>query len=125
MSNIRSLTMLDETGDTTIVWTEDRDDEMEAIIEKKMREEKIRFFIVEPRAFGWLPPRKTEIKSFDEARKHRALAIKDEDFAAFVGEGKGDAVKTPAEPTRKARLSRSAKEIAGSQSVGVRAAAGG
>ena len=33
---MRALTMLNEAGDTTISWTEDLDDQMEAIIRKKM-----------------------------------------------------------------------------------------
>ena len=33
---IRSLTMLNEAGDTTISWSEDLDDRMEEIIQKKM-----------------------------------------------------------------------------------------
>lgn len=45
-----ALTMLNEKGDTTIVWTPDRDDEMEAIIQKKL-DEGCTFFIIEPR-FG-------------------------------------------------------------------------
>lgn len=120
----RAVTILNESGDTTIVWTDDRDDEMEAIIARKM-EQGVTFFIIEPRFFGLLPSKKTELKDPAEARKHRALAIPDEDFAAFVAEGKGEAVNTPAEPTRKTRLSRNAKEVAQSQSVGVRQARGG
>lgn len=120
----RATTILNEVGDTTIVWTDDRDGEMETIIARKM-EQGITFFIIEPRFFGLLPAKKTPLKDPGEARKHRALAIPDEDFATFVADGKGDAVATPSEPTRGSRLSRSAKEIAGSQSVGVRQAKGG
>lgn len=38
MPALRAVTLLNEMGDTTIVWTQDRDDEMERIIEKKMAE---------------------------------------------------------------------------------------
>lgn len=122
--SIRAVTILNKTGDTTITWTEDRDDEMEAIIAKKMKEG-IVFFIIEPRAFGLLPPKKTELADASDARKYRALAIPDEDFSKFVEAGSGEAVKTPAEPVRRARKSKDAKEIAKSQSVGVQPMKGG
>lgn len=120
----RALTMLNEQGDQTIVWTDDRDDEMTRIIEKKMAEG-ITFFVIEPRFFGLLPPKRTPLANASEARKHRALSIRDEDFAAFVGEGHGDVVATPTKPVRGSRISRDAKEVAGSESVGVRPMRGG
>ena len=45
---IRSLTMLNEAGDTTISWSENLDDEMEKIIQKKM-DEGCTFFIIAER----------------------------------------------------------------------------
>jgi hypothetical protein len=120
----RSLTMLNEMGDVTLVWSEEEDNQMSAIIEKKMAEG-VTFFIVEKRGFGLLPPKKTKLHYPDEAMKHRALAIPDEDFAKFVESGAGEAVPTPAEPVRGARRSKDAKEVAKSQSVGVRQRAGG
>lgn len=120
----RALTMLNESGDTTIVWTEDRDDEMEAIIAKKMAEG-VTFFTIEPRFFGLLPSKKTELKKARDARQHRALAIKDEDFAKFVESGGGDAVKTPAASVSGATIERDPKKVAKAQSVGVRQMKGG
>lgn len=120
----RALTILNEAGDQTIVWTEDRDDEMVDIIRKKM-EQGIIFFIIEPRFFGLLPSKKTRLDNPDEARKHRALAIRDEDFARFVGEGHGDMVRTPEAPVNTVKQSRSPKEVAKSQSVGVKPMKGG
>jgi len=123
-SELRAVTMLNESGDTTIVWTEDRDEEMRDIIEKKMAAG-VSFFIVEPRFFGILPPKKTRVESVDDALKHRALSIPDEDFSRFVESGSGDAVKTPDAPVKGARRSKDAKEIAASQSVGVKPMKGG
>lgn len=120
----RAVTILNDAGDQTIVWTEDRDDAMVEIIRKKMREGVV-FFIIEPRFFGLLPSRKTQLGDADEARKYRALAIRDEDFAQFVSEGKGDVVKTPDAPVRNRRKAASAEEAAGAQSVGVRQLTGG
>lgn len=121
---VRALTILNEQGDQTIVWTEDSDDRMEEIIARKMAEG-IVFFIVEPRFFGLLPSKRTELQDASEARRHRALAIRDEDFAKFVGEGGGEVVKTPPEKVKTTRKSRNPKEVAKSQSVGVRPMQGG
>ena len=121
---IRSVTLLNESGDQTILWQEEQDDEMERIIQKKM-DQGVTFYIVEPRAWGFLPPKKTTLKNVADALKHRALAIKDSDFAAFVGEGKGDAVPTPAAPVKTVRRGKTAKEVAQSESVGVKPRRGG
>jgi len=115
---MRGLTMLNERGDTTIAWTSDRDAEMEALIEKKMKAG-ITFFIIEDRGL------RSPLKQSTDARKHRALAIPDEDFAKFVEDGAGEAVPTPAEPVKVKRKAKTAKEVATSQSVGVKPMQGG
>lgn len=120
----RSLTMLNERGDTTIVWDEDQDGEMEKIIAKKMKQG-VSFFIVEPRFFGLLPPKKTELKKAKDARKFRALAIPDEDLSAFVSSGAGDEVVTPTGKVSTKGKAKTAKQAAQSQTVGVRPARGG
>ena len=71
MSEMRATTIMGEQGDVTIVWTEDEDDKMEAIIAAKMAQGVV-FFIVEPRFFGLLPAKKTELTDAALARKHRA-----------------------------------------------------
>lgn len=124
MTEIRAVTILNEAGDQTIVWTEDRDDAMVEIIRRKM-EQGITFFIIEPRFFGLLPSKETPLADADEARKHRALAIRDEDFSRFVSEGAGDVVKTPDAPVRTVRRAEKAEEVATSQSVGVTPMKGG
>lgn len=116
---IRALTMLNESGDSTLTWTPDRDEAMEAIIEKKMAEG-VSFFIIEPRFGGRMP-----LKTAAEARNYRALAIPDEDFAKFVEIGNAEVVKTPAAPVKTVRKANSAKEVATSESVGVRPMKGG
>lgn len=121
---MRALTMLNESGDTTIVWTEDRDDEMRTIIEKKMAQG-VTFFIVEPRFYGFLPSKKTKVTDPEQALRHRALAIPDVDFARFVESGAGEAVKTPAAPARTVRKAKTAAEVATSESVGVKQMKGG
>ncbi|WP_192246128.1 hypothetical protein [Mesorhizobium silamurunense] len=124
MSRQRALTILNEAGDQTIVWDESSDDTMTEIIRKKMAQG-IQFFIIEPRFFGLLPPKRTPLTDADEARKHRALAIKDEDIARFVGEGGGDVVKTPDKPVQTVRKAKNPEEVAKSESVGVKPMRGG
>lgn len=114
-----ALTMLNEAGDTTLVWTEDRDDEMEALIQKKM-DQGCSFFLIEPR-FGTRAP----LKYASDANKHRMLAIPDSDFATFVGEGKIEAVSTPAAPIKTKGRAKSAKEAAKGETVGVKPRKGG
>jgi hypothetical protein len=115
---MRALTMLNENGDVTIAWTSDRDDEVEAIIEKRMKEG-CAFFIIEERGL------RQPLRDASDARKHRILAIPDEDFARFVGDGHGDAIQTPSEPVKTVRKAKTAKEVASSQSVGVKPLRGG
>jgi hypothetical protein len=120
----RSLTLLNDAGDQVITWEESSDAEMERIIEKKMAQG-FTFYIIEPRAWGLFPPKRTELKNFGDALKHRALSIKDADFAAFVGEDKGKVVTAPTAPVKTVRRGKSAKEVAQSESVGVQPRRGG
>jgi hypothetical protein len=116
--------MLNESGDITLVWEEGQDDAMAAIIQKKM-DEGCAFYIIEPRLGGLAAPARTRLKDFDDALRHRALSIPDEDFAQFAGMGNGMVVKTPSAPVKKTRRSKDSKEIAKSESVGVKARKGG
>lgn len=126
---LRAITMLNERGDTTIVWTSDRDDEMERVIEKKMAEGCI-FYLIDPR-FGT----REKLRHAPDANKHRMLAIPDDDFANFVGAPidpafgaethTAAAVPTPDAPIKNARRARTAKEVATGESVGVRPRRGG
>lgn len=123
---LRAITFLNEAGDTTITWTSDRDDEMEKIIQKKM-DAGVVFFVIE-RRFNGEPDGHIKLteKNMELARKYRALSIpNDEDLAKFVESGSGRAVKTPKAPVRGARKSKSAREVASSESVGVRQMRGG
>lgn len=116
---MRTLCMLNESGDTTISWTEDLDDEIEAIVRKKM-EEGCSFFIIERDNNGV----RSELKDAADARKHRALAIPDDDLRKFV-EGGATATVTPDRPIKSSHKSTDAKEIAKSDSVGVKPRRGG
>lgn len=127
---MRSLTMLDETGDTTLTWEEPEDEAMLRIIEAKMAAG-VTFYIIpqrKPGQRGRVAGPKPLVKSAD-ALKHRSLAIKDADFSKFVLEGRGRAVLsaelTPIDKSQPVTRAKSAKEVASGHSVGVRARAGG
>jgi hypothetical protein len=126
----RTLTILNEMGDTSITWDAAQDDEMEALVARKMAQG-VSFFIVPQRKPGQKgrAAKPKPLKDAAEARKHRSLSIPDADFSKFVLDGKGTAIPTPPDlvedrkqPVRRAT---SAKEVATSNSVGVRARAGG
>lgn len=114
-----ALSMPNRLGDTTIAWTDDQDAEMEAIIQKKM-DAGCSFFIIEPR----MGTRK-KLKHAADASKYRHLAIPDEDLAAFVGAGKGEAVRTPEKPAKTVRKAKTAKEAAGAETVAIQPRRGG
>lgn len=126
MTDTRCLTMLNESGDTTIEWDESEDDAMRQIIEKKMAAG-VAFYIIAKRK----PGQKGRVagpkllKNTEDAMKHRALSIKDDDFSKFVLEGKGRAVVTSPEPVQTVRRARTAKDVASNHSVGVRPMRGG
>lgn len=122
----RSLTMLNERGDTTITWTADQDAEMEAIIAKKIAAG-VTFYTVPSRKPGQkgriAKPKK--LTDASKAHEHRALSIPDPDFSKFVLEGKGTAVQST-EPDKIGTTKRAtAKEVASGHSVGVKARKGG
>lgn len=118
------LTMLNESGDTTISWTSDRDEEMAVIIQKKM-DEGITFFIVERGEGQTLTKRGAKLEQAADANKQRALVIPDEDLAKFVGSGVALVEKTPEAPVKVASVSRDAQTVAESTSVGVKQRRGG
>lgn len=121
---LRALTILNEMGDVTLVWEEQNDDAMAALIQKRM-DEGVTFFIITPRLGGLVAPDRTKLKNATEAMKHRALAIPDEEVQKFVSGGLAEVISTPAEPVKGSRRSKSAKEVAKSESVGVRQRKGG
>lgn len=116
---MRTLTMLNESGDTTVSWTPDLDDQIEEIVRKKM-EDGCAFFIIERDNNGVRSP----LVDAADAKKHRALAIPDEDLRKFVNGG-ATATVTPDARITSSRKSTDAKEIAKSDSVGVRPRKGG
>lgn len=123
MSN-RSLTMMNQDGDLTMIWDGEADAEMERIIAEKMKQG-VTFFIVEPRFFGLLPPKRTELAKAKDANKHRALSVRDDDLAALVQSGAVSVVKGPDAPVKSRGRAKSAKEAATNHTVSVQPKKGG
>lgn len=119
MSEYRSLTLFDDTGDTTIAWTADKDAELCKVIEQKMSEG-VQFFIVKPRfgkvlgkVFG---DKKIKINSVNEA-VDRKVTVSDNDFLKIMG------VKEVPSKSDEAQISvtkrsTDAHEIASNHSIG-------
>ena len=124
----RSLSMLNESGDTTLAWEPDADEEMLRLIEAKMAAG-VTFYMVPPRKTNrGRAPKERPIKSASEPieLKQRALSVKDEDLSKLIANGVAKVVATPAaRDTGTVRRARSAREVASGHSIGVQPRAGG
>lgn len=122
---MRRLTMLNESGDTTISWTPDRDAEMEEIIKKKMAEG-VTFFVVERKGRPAAQPKRgPKLEDATSANRQRTLVIPDEDLEKFVSSGAGTVERTSDAKVETSRVSRDPKEVARSETVGVKQRRGG
>lgn len=124
----RSLTMLNQSGDTSITWEPENDEAMMAIVEKKMAAG-VSFFIVPMTKAGKPDKRKKPIKveSAEQARAARAVSIPDADLAKFVSDGLGDVAPSPAQPLARGsvRRAKSPREVVDNHTVGVAPRRGG
>lgn len=116
---MRSLSLLNEMGDLTITWEADKDDEMAAIIQKKL-DQGVRFFLIEP-----FTKNQVEIKTLGDV-KGRTISVPDEDVQRLFTDGKVGIIKRiTGTVIDTIRASTSAKEIAQSHSVGTKQYQGG
>lgn len=121
--SLRSLTLLNGSGDVTLVWDEGSDAQIEEIIRQKMAEG-MTFFVVEPVAGGLAAPRKTTLTEPLQAMKNRALVIDDAQLEAFVNSGAAAVTKTP-RGRKTVKRATTAREVATSQTIAVKPRAGG
>jgi hypothetical protein len=114
--------MLDESGDTTIVWDEDTEEKIIPIIAKKMDEGFV-FYITKTVPILNIT-RLSRAKSLDEIRKAGSATIKDEALEQLFLTGSVGTARSSDNvvPIRKAK---DAREVAQNQSVGVRPRRGG
>lgn len=120
----RSTTVLNNSGDSSITWTEENDEVMEKVIAKKMAEG-VSFFVVKPRLFGVIPTGRKKAASIEEAMRGRALSVRDADFAAVIADGSAHLARRPDGGEYQGELVRDPKVAARSHTVAVGARAGG
>lgn len=79
MSDFRSLTLLNSTGDVTLSWNEDQDSAMREMIEEKLKEG-YAFFIIEPRSsfIKLLGNKRKYIKNVSEIKSNEVVMEIDE-----------------------------------------------
>jgi len=115
----RSLTLLNEMGDLSLTWEADKDDEMAAIIQKKL-DQGVRFFLIEP-----FTKKQIEVKRLEDI-KGRQINVPDEDIEKLFTEGKIGIIKRITGSIMETiGTSSNAKEIASSHSIATRQFRGG
>ncbi len=119
-----SLTLLDASGDTTIVWDEDTEDKMLEIIQKKM-DEGIVFYIVKPSRIPLIPSRNVRAKKVADIKKAGAVVIKDADLDALFRDGVISTVKAPEGDLQTVGRAKTAREVSKNHTVAVRPQRGG
>lgn len=120
-----SMVMLDESGDTTIVWDDDTEEQLLPIIEKKMKDG-VMFYIIKERALPMLPPKKVRAKKIAEIKKAGAAIIKDEDLAELFKSGSVMAVTANNDDEIvTVKRATEAQEVTRSHTVAVRPQRGG
>jgi hypothetical protein len=124
IEEIRAFTLLNNSGDSTITWEKQNDDVMRTLIEKKMGEG-MAFFVIHPKALGFIPRPKSRISDVDDIMKRRSISVKDDDFAEIIASGLAGIAKRPEIDTERAQQCYDAATIARSQSIGVMPMRGG
>lgn len=121
---LRASTLLNNSGDSTITWESDSDEVMRELIEKKLAQG-VAFFVIPPKALGFIPRPKSRVTDVAEIMKHRSVSVKDEDFAAIIAQGIAGIAPRPQIDTEKAEQCHDAAVIARSQTVAVMPMRGG
>lgn len=132
-----TITFLNSTGDITISWEKDKEAEMLALIEKKMKEG-YTFFILKPRMGGLLGNKKVAVESIEQVRKAGSVVatdalaksvvmnLGDDDVSQAVAAGNAGLVSTLKKATMETvGRAISAAEVVTNQSIAIRPISGG
>lgn len=120
-----SVTLLDRTGDSTLAWSDENDDNVRQVIEKKLAEG-WSFFILKPRIGGLIAPKKTPLKKFkDLPEDARAVSMSDADFMTLLQEGFASKVTRADGTLETSGRAKTAAEAAKTDTVGVKPRRGG
>lgn len=117
---IRSLCLLNEMGDIEIEWTEETDERMRAIIQRKMNEG-VRFFQVTVKG---TKAKRTRVRSLDDYPKRR-IYVADEDIERAFMDGAVTLSRREGSDDMEVTKVTDAAVAARGQTVGVRQHAGG
>ena len=120
-----SVTLLDRTGDSTLAWSDENDDNVRAVIERKMTEG-WSFFILKPRIGGLIAPKRTPLKKFKELPEEaRAVSMSDADFMTLLEEGFATKAERAASSLQTTGRAKTAAEAARADTVAVKPRRGG
>jgi hypothetical protein len=81
-----SMILLNQTGDVTIVWTEEHEESMRALIAQRIKDG-YTFFVVEKKLFGLISS-KQKVHDIGQIQKGTKLLLRDEDAIRLFSEGK-------------------------------------
>jgi hypothetical protein len=132
-----SITFMNSTGDITISWEKDKEEEMLALVQAKL-DQGYTFFLLKPRAGGLLGTKKVPVESIEEIRAAGSFVAPDA-LAKAVVMNLGDDVVSKAVQNGNAHVTaigkntsmesvgstRNAQEVVRSNSVAIKPISGG
>ena len=119
-----SMILLNESGDIEIIWSDEHEESMRELIEKKLKEG-YSFFILEKKFWG-LVECKEKVISMDQIQKGSKLLLRDEDAVRLFNDGKIKVKKSKEKrELNTTKRSKDVDEILKSDTVAVRPVAGG
>lgn len=118
------MTLLDESGDTTIVWDEDTETRMLEIIQHKMDEGFV-FYITKPSRIPLMPSRQVRAKKLAEIKSAGAVVIRDEALEALFRNGDIATTEAHNDPLGPVSRAKTATQVSKNHTIGVRPQRGG
>lgn len=135
-----AITFLNMTGDVTISWDDSTADAILALVEEKMKKEKVTFFIIKPRFLAFLGKKKVPATNIRQIAEAGSAVVDDEDFKRMMGRlrlhdqaleaavaaGMAHLTRSDTPVDRDAvRPARTAQEVMQNQTIAVRRVVGG
>jgi hypothetical protein len=118
-----SIILLNEAGDVTITWSEEHEEHMRELIEKKLKDG-YSFFLIESLVFG-LIKQEVKVTSIDQITKGSKLVLRDEDAIKLFESGHINIEKNTNQKLKAGKRLHKADDILKSNSVAIRPIAGG
>lgn len=118
-----SITFLDQSGDTTIVWDDDTEDKILKLIETKMAEGYVFYLVKKVPLLN--VTRKVATESIEQIRKAGSVVLKDAELERLFLGGVVGTTKRSSTMIDTVKKATNSNEVVKSQSVAVRPARGG